>query len=76
MSNKQTRKTEVFSNDIWSEVEFKDLKRGDRFRLFEPDGERVVTSDGKDEFICTSDAFFGPHGPNKTMAWTVETDVG
>ena len=75
--SEEKRKVEVLSDSkypVWLGVEFKELKTGDKFRLFEPNGEPVVLDDGTDVFTCTSDAFLGPHGPNKTVVWTVETE--
>lgn len=75
---KDKRKVLVLSDDIepvWLEIKFEELKTGDLFKLFEPTGEPVVTDDGRTEFLCTSDAFLGPYGPEKSTVWTVETDV-
>lgn len=35
------RKFEKFENDVWSEVVFENIKKGDRFRSFEPNGTPV-----------------------------------
>lgn len=61
------------NNSEWLEIEFKDLKKDNVCKLFEPTGELVVHKN-RSEFTCLSDAFQGPHGPNKTTVWTVETD--
>lgn len=51
------RIVEVYSNGIWIQTEFEDLRQGDRFRLFESDGERVVDDKGRNEWIASSNAF-------------------
>ena len=35
------RIVEVYFNGIWIQTEFEDLRKGDRFRLFESNGERA-----------------------------------
>jgi hypothetical protein len=47
--------TELLTLGGWAQVKFSDLRQGDVFRLFEPDGEPV--EDGQ-EFTCCSDAYF------------------
>ena len=55
---KELRKVEIFENGQWNEIEFKDLKLGNKFRLFEPDGERVIDKEkNEDEWMATSDAY-------------------
>ena len=51
------RIVEVYSNGIWIQTEFEDLRKGDRFRLFESDGERVVDDKGRKEWIASSSPF-------------------
>jgi len=41
----------------WKGVEFKNLKRGDVFQLFEPHGVLVRDSKGNDTFMATGDAY-------------------
>jgi hypothetical protein len=58
------------------EIQFKDLKKGDEFRLFESTGEPVVW-DGETEFVAESDAYQtwceeDNHNP-AGYRWTVDT---
>lgn len=48
------RKTEIKVNEEWKEIDFDDLKVGNIFRLFEPDGTIVKDNDGKENFIVTT----------------------
>jgi hypothetical protein len=59
--NEGDRKVEVLKDDKWVEINFSDLKRYMKFRLFEATGEPVI-SDGCTEFLATSDAFVGKFG--------------
>lgn len=66
------RKTE---DEEWEIIPFKELRDGDVFMLYEPDGEGpIVNNAGEVELKCTSDAYQGPHGPDKMMVWTVEIE--
>lgn len=51
------RKVELFTNGKWNKIYFNELQKGDRFRLFESTGERVVDSKGCDEWVATSSSF-------------------
>ena len=50
------------------EILFKDLKKGDKFRLFEPDGDKVI-DEGYDLFLATSNAYL-----NKNDVWEVQSE--
>jgi hypothetical protein len=54
------RKTEVLGETGWVEIEFRDLKAGDTFRLFEPTGEIVIDHTGKNEFYAVTNAEIDP----------------
>lgn len=56
----ELRKTEIFKNNSWVTISFKEIKNKDRFRLYEPTGEIVMDNNGITEFIAQSDAFLGP----------------
>lgn len=63
-----TRKIERYEY-IWDEtydwivVDFKDLKEGDKFRMFEPTGEPVVDKEfNETEFIAKCDAYINEDG--------------
>jgi len=46
------RKIEMLENEEWKEVQFQELKSGNVFRMFEPDGKPVVGA--IDEFEGTT----------------------
>ena len=52
-----TKSVYVFRNDVWVEAKFTDLKKGDIFRLFDPDGTPIVGSKKQKEFLATSEAY-------------------
>jgi len=35
------KRIQIFKDDRWIDIEFKDLKKGDHFRSFEPDGKPI-----------------------------------
>lgn len=51
------RRTEIFKDGRWSTGVFKDLKKGDTFRMFEPTGEPVKDGAATD-FVALSNAYF------------------
>ena len=54
--------------ETWLRKEFKDIKKGETFRLRESDTEEIVKDkDGKTEWKATSDAFL-----NKDNVWAVD----
>lgn len=63
----EPRKCEIFVDDVWKEIKFEELKKGDKFRLFEPTGEPVADDKGGLEFITAGDAYV-------TTAWTVDIE--
>ena len=57
------RRVEVFRQNEWQLIEFKNVKKGMRIRMFEPTGEPVVmTQTGKHDAITISDAYKGKNG--------------
>ena len=72
----ELRKVEVFKDDVWKEIQFEDLKVGDKYRMFEPDGSPVVVIgdggkfEGATEWIVTK----GPYKREKDGVWTVECE--
>lgn len=56
------RKVELFKNDEWREIDFKQLKEGDKFRVFESTGEKVIDPKGHSEWIASCPAFIGQYG--------------
>lgn len=52
------RKIEIYKDNHWQEIDFHNLKTGDKFRMFEPSGEPVVGNKNDIEFVATSDTFW------------------
>lgn len=50
------RRCEVIRNDVWTECHMKDIKKGDMFRLFEPDGTQVEGPTQENCWVAASDA--------------------
>lgn len=61
----EERFTQRKVNGLWEDIKFRELKDGDIFRLFEPDGTPVVDKDIA-VFTTTCDAFL-----NEDNIWTV-----
>lgn len=55
MDYRKVQKQDTNSN--WHDIDFKDLKENDIFRMFEPTGEPVVGNHGTTEFVAYSDAY-------------------
>jgi hypothetical protein len=59
----------------WAEVEMRDIRRGDRFRMWEGDTGAPVRwneqPDGAVEFLATDDASERPHADCADLRWTV-----
>lgn len=53
-------------NLYWHDIDFKELKDGNIFRMFESTGEPVCNPEGETEFIATCDAYL------KDDIWTIE----
>lgn len=53
----EIRKTEKYIDEEWIPFNFEELKKGDKFRLFEKSGELVIDNKGKSEFISLSDVY-------------------
>jgi hypothetical protein len=56
------RKVEVLKNGKWQSIEFKDICKGDIFRLFESTGEPVIDNNGKTEFVAKSEPYITSDG--------------
>jgi len=52
----ETAKTQILYDDAWVDIPFKELRLGDRFRMFYDD-EPVVDEAGNSAWTATSDAF-------------------
>jgi hypothetical protein len=51
-----TRKVERLIDNKWCDIEFKDLKTGDIFKLYD-DGKPVTDYNGRTIFVAYNDAF-------------------
>ena len=64
----ELRKVEIFVDNNWKEIKFEELEVGDRYRMFEPAGERVVGINYEDEWVVTR----GPTSREEDGVSTVE----
>lgn len=66
---KNERKFEVLNNKTisWEEIDLKDIKKGDQFRIFD-DGKRVTDLNGHNVWTAISNPYI-----NKKGIWTVNT---
>lgn len=55
MTDKRT--VEVLRGTVWKSIEFKDLKKGNFFRLFEPDGAQVFGESLSYMYEAVGDAY-------------------
>ena len=55
----------VLKSHDWIEIDFKDLKENDIFRLYEPSGEKVMDEGGKYQFVALCAAY-----QNEDGIWT------
>jgi hypothetical protein len=46
----------------WEKINFREIKKGDLFRLFEPTGESVISEFGEIEFLALKDAYVNEDG--------------
>jgi len=58
----EMRRVERLVSEQWVEVRMIDLKAGDRFRMFEPEGAPVADGKGRTVFRTTGDAYLNPDG--------------
>ncbi|MBZ4649251.1 hypothetical protein [Thermosipho sp. (in: thermotogales)] len=62
MENQDFRKVQKFVDGEWRNINFEDLKKGDKFRMFETTGEPVVDDYNVSEFVAESDPFVNKYG--------------
>ena len=55
------RKVEVFRDEGWTEINFSELGEGDKFRLFESTGEKVVDPKGRGVWIASGKPFLNKY---------------
>ena len=54
----EKRKVEILNDsNEWEDIPFKDLKKGDVFRIYDADGNMFGDKDGRAIFIAQVDAF-------------------
>ena len=53
----EPRRVQVLHLCTWMDIEFMDIKKGDKFRLFEETGEAVYDELYNTEFTANTDAF-------------------
>jgi hypothetical protein len=51
------RTVQVNRDGIWKEISFKELNKGDNFRMFEETGEPVIDLNGETIFYSTSEPY-------------------
>jgi len=59
------RKLQVFRNNEWIDSTMKDLKAGEKFRMFEPEGDPVIFKENS-EFLVGADP------KEKNGKWSIE----
>ncbi|WP_373896375.1 hypothetical protein [Virgibacillus sp. CBA3643] len=64
------RKLEVLNNGKWVSKEFSQVEIGERFRLFEENGERVYSMRGSKQWIAAKEPY-----QNSKGEWAIEADV-
>ncbi len=61
---------ELFESGGWKEIQFKELKDGDRFRMLHPDTKDLFIGDNnKTEFIATSEPYENEDGILTVDVW-------
>lgn len=63
------RKVEILKEDKWLSARLENVKKGDKFRMWEVNGLFLG------EWISETDAFLSNNGPNGEEAWTVEVNI-
>lgn len=52
------RTAEVKREETWVKIEFEEIRKGDTFRLIEPDGTILVDEVGRTEFEAISETYW------------------
>ncbi|MGV3465734.1 MAG: hypothetical protein ACO1OT_10630 [Heyndrickxia sp.] len=52
------RRTIVFKNNKWMEIDFRQLQKGDNFMMFELNGEEVLDEYGNNVMQAKSDPYY------------------
>ena len=62
------RKVQIFKED-WKDISFRELKAGDKFRMFDPpENSPVVDNSDNSEWIALSDAYLSHEN-----VWSIQT---
>lgn len=61
------KEAEVFKDNNWEEIKFKELKKDDKFRVYDLSGKMSINDKGKSIFIAMNDAFID----DKNNQWTI-----
>lgn len=59
---KDERIIQIYYNDTWMQTDFDKLKEGDKFRLFDKSGDKIIDRKGRSEFIASSSPFINQYG--------------
>jgi hypothetical protein len=62
MELKNVRTAQIFKDEQWVDIKPIDIKAGDRFRMFEPNGTPVIGPHGTTSWIASKDAFVNDIG--------------
>lgn len=68
---KYNRRTQILKNNKWIDIEFKNLKSGDKFRIFESDGSIVKDKNDNIEFVAISEPYLYP--TKEEEVWQIDT---
>jgi hypothetical protein len=68
-SNQDLRVCEALRGNEWIDVRMSELKPGERFRMFDPDGSPVVDNDNRCEWVVKGEPYRNENG-----IWTVVAD--
>jgi hypothetical protein len=74
------RKVQVLYRDMegvgfWVDTKMKEIRKGNVFMMFEPDGEQVVDSKGQKLWVATGDAFFSYNDDARGEVWGVNAEL-
>jgi hypothetical protein len=58
MDNKNTRTAQIRKDGQWVDISPENIKAGDLFRMFEPDGTPIPDSNGNHVWNALKDAYF------------------
>jgi hypothetical protein len=61
---------QVFKEEQWYDIKFSELKKGDKFRVFNPNGQLVTDENGNTEFTAS-----GVIQVDESGSLTVETVI-